>query len=129
MRKDAVDARPLWSEESILRDMGDTGRSMRLSGARQAAVAGEWGSDAGGESRARLAEDRIRDRKGPSLWDGRVGGRTWRSPGGGVVLPSMLVGVMMVGCLRRKRGRRSMVVLCAELVRRDGAQMGCLLGL
>jgi len=43
---------------SVLIDSGDTGRSTTASGVSTAVAVGDWGSDAGGESRALLPDER-----------------------------------------------------------------------
>lgn len=88
---------------------------MALSGAKTAAAAGECGSEAGGESRARFPEERWKTRNGLSFRAVRIGEGGWGSDGEGVALlvrSALVEGVMMAGMatsfLRLKRGKWSM---------------------
>jgi hypothetical protein len=110
-----------------LSDSGETGRLSTQSRVSVGAAAGECVSDAGGESRARLPDERWKTRKGLSFWNERMGDPGGRSPGGGVVV--VLRGrslVIRVGAatsfLRRwNRGRwairalRSVVCVCRSI--------------
>ena len=58
---------------SVFKDNGETGRSAILVGENTAAAAGECGSEAGGESRARLPEERWNRLNGLSFWTERIG--------------------------------------------------------